>query len=181
MVFGYHPELDHAGHVHGVGSEEWLDAARRVERLIARLAALLPSDAALLVTADHGQFNVPVETRFDLDRDPRLRDGVVLVAGEPRVRYLHTVPGAAADVQATWTGVVGDAAWVMSRAEAVATGWYGEVAPEHLDRLGDVIVVCRDDSAIMASVIEPRESRLVAMHGSVTAVEMEIPLITIRW
>lgn len=181
IVFGYHPDLDHAGHVHGLGSDAWLDEARRVERLIARLAALLPADAALLITADHGQLNVPAQTRFDLDRDARLRAGVEIVAGEPRVRYLHTAPGAAADVRATWTGVLGDAAWVMSRSEAVDTGWYGPVAPAHLDRLGDVIVVCRDDYAVMASVADPRESRLVAMHGSVTAAEMEIPLITIRW
>ena len=36
----------------------------------------------------------PPEHRFDLDTDPRLRDGVRIVAGEARVRYLHTVPGA---------------------------------------------------------------------------------------
>ena len=123
------------------------------------MAALLPADAALLVTADHGQLNVPVEKRFDLDRDPRLRAGVEIVAGESRVRYLHTEPGAAADVRATWIGVLGDAAWVMSREEAVATGWYGEVAPAHLDRLGDVIVVCREDYSIMATVGRAARSR----------------------
>ncbi len=61
------------------------------------------ADAALLVTADHGQLNVPVEHRFDLDADPRLRAGVRLVAGEARVRYLHTEPGATADVVAAWS------------------------------------------------------------------------------
>jgi hypothetical protein len=48
------------------------------------------------------------------------------------VRYLHTEPGATADVLATWRGIVGDAAWVVGRAEAIAAGWFGPVAEEHL-------------------------------------------------
>ena len=55
------------------------------------------------MTADHGGLNVPADARVDLDTDPRLGEGIRVVAGEPRVRYLHTEAGAAADVRATWT------------------------------------------------------------------------------
>jgi hypothetical protein len=181
LVYGYHPSLDTAGHAGGVGSERWLTEARRLERLVAHLASRLPADAALLITADHGQLNVPDDARFDLDGDPRLRAGVEIVAGEPRVRNLHTTPGATSDVLATWTGVLGDAAWVMSRDEAVATGLYGVVSPAHRDRLGDVVVVCRDHYAVIASSTETRENRMIGMHASTTPAEMEIPLITLRW
>ncbi len=179
LVYGYYPDLDRVGHAHGPESDEWLDEIRRLERLLARLAARLPGDAALFVTADHGQLTVPMDRRFDLDGDPRLRAGVDLVAGEPRVRYLYT--GNVADTVATWQGVVGDAALVMTRDEVVATGWYGDVSPAHLERIGDVVVICRDQYAIMASKTEAHESALIGMHGSLTAVEMEIPLITLRW
>ena len=33
-----------------------------------------------------------------MDADPRLAEGVAVMAGEPRVRYLHTLPGATVDV-----------------------------------------------------------------------------------
>jgi hypothetical protein len=181
FVYGYHPDLDHAGHLFGVESEAWLDEARKVERLLARLAARLPSDAALFVTADHGQLTVPEDMRFDLDRDPRLRDGVALVAGEPRVRYLHVAPGAAEDVRATWEGVLGEAATILTRSEAVATGWYGPVRPEHLDRIGDLVVVCRDRFAVVRSRAEPTETALIGFHGGLTEIEMEIPLLALRW
>ncbi len=188
LVYGYHADVDRAGHAHGPGSDEWLDEIRRLERLLARLAARLPGDAALFVTADHGQLTVPVDDRFDLDTDPRLRAGVEIVAGEPRVRYLHTRrvgdpadPRRVDDVVAAWRGVLGAAAVVMTRDEAVATGWYGEVTPTNRERLGDVVVICRDRHAIMMSRIEPHEMAMVGMHGSLTAVEMEIPLITLRW
>jgi hypothetical protein len=181
LVYGYEPDLDHAGHVFGPESPEWLDAARQLERLLARLAARLPADAALFITADHGQLTVPIEGRFDLDGDPRLRSGVAIVAGEPRVRYLHVRPGAAGDVLATWREVLGDAALVLTRDEAVATGWYGDVASPHLDRLGDVVVIGLDRHVVVASATEPLETRLIGFHGSITALEMEIPLITLRW
>ncbi|MGR6321134.1 alkaline phosphatase family protein [Micromonospora soli] len=181
LVSGYHPDLDRHGHLSGVDSVPWRLAAAEVDRLLARLVDGLPPDAALLVTADHGQLNVPDAHRIDLDTDPRLRAGVRVVAGEPRIRYLHVEPGAAADVVAAWSAVLGDAAWVTTRDEAVATGWFGPVPEEHLVRIGDVVVVCRGTYAVVATRSEkPMESRLVAYHGSDTAAEMTIPLLVVR-
>ena len=151
LSYGYHPTVDHAGHQHGVDSPEWRAAVTQVDTVLARLVEGLPQDAALLVTADHGQLNVPPDHRFDVDSDPRLSAGVRLVAGEPRVRDVHTRPGAAPDVRDAWRAVLGPAATVLSRDEAVATGWYGPVSPEHLPRIGDVVAVCHGRYAIVAS------------------------------
>ncbi|PZG16769.1 alkaline phosphatase family protein [Micromonospora craterilacus] len=181
LVSGYHPDVDRNGHLSGVDSVPWRAAVAEVDALLARLVDGLPADAALLVTADHGQLDVPAGHRFDLDTDPRLRAGVRVVAGEPRVRYLHVAPGATADVVAAWSGVLGAAARVLTRAEAVATGWFGPVPEEHLGRLGDVVVICNDTYAVMASRSEsPLLSRLVAFHGADTAAEMTIPLLVLR-
>jgi hypothetical protein len=181
LVYGYHPDLDKAGHRWGLASDRWRTAASDVDRLLTRLVAGLPPDAALVVTADHGQLDVPAEARVDLDADARLRAGVRVVAGEPRVRYLHTDPGATADVLAAWRGVLGAAAWVATREEAVAAGWFGPVAPAHLGRIGDVVVACTGRHAVLAGGSEPAEvSQLVAYHGSWTAAEMIVPLLVIR-
>ncbi|MEU4481456.1 nucleotide pyrophosphatase/phosphodiesterase family protein [Micromonospora sp. NPDC023966] len=181
LVSGYHPDLDRHGHLSGVDSAPWRLAAAEVDRLLARLVDGLPPDAALLVTADHGQLNVPDGHRIDLDTDSRLRAGVRVVAGEPRVRYLHVEPGATADVVAAWSAVLDGAARVLTRAEAVATGWFGPVPEAHLGRIGDVVVVCRDTYAVVATRSEkPMESRLVAYHGADTAAEMTIPLLVVR-
>ncbi|MET8199227.1 alkaline phosphatase family protein [Micromonospora taraxaci] len=181
LVSGYHADLDRYGHVYGVDSEPWRVAAAEVDTMLARLVDGLPSDAALLVTADHGQLDVPAAHRFDLDTDPRLRTGLRLVAGEARVRYLHVEPGAVDDVLAAWSEVLGDAARVRTRDEAVGTGWFGPVPEEHLGRIGDVVVTCNDTYAVMASRTErPMASKLVAYHGSDTAAELTVPLLVVR-
>jgi type I phosphodiesterase/nucleotide pyrophosphatase len=181
LVYGYLPDVDRAGHDFGNDSPQWIEAVRIVDRLIATLVEGLPSGTALVVTADHGHQDIPLERRFDIDADRRLRQGVRVVAGEPRVRYLHAEPGAADDVAATWAGVLGDAAWVVSRDEAVAAGWFGPVPEAHLQRVGDVVAVCRDDYVVLATGTEPPAiARMVGFHGSATEVEMRIPLLVIR-
>jgi hypothetical protein len=181
LVYGYYPDLDRHGHLTGVDSASWRTTVAELDRLLTRLVAGLPADAALLVTADHGQLNVPDDRRFDFDGDDRLRAGVRVLAGEPRVRYLHVTPGAHDDVVSTWRSVLGDAAWVASREEAVAAGWFGPVPTTHLQRVGDVVVACHDSYAVVASRTDnPLEARLVAYHGSYTAAEMTIPLLLVR-
>lgn len=181
LVYGYAAELDTAAHVFGVGSPQWHTAATNVDALLSRLLEGLPPNAALLVTADHGGLNVPPETRVDLDTDPRLAEGVRVVAGEPRVRYLHTEPGAAGDVQARWEELLDGRATVYGREQAVATGMFGPLAFGHLERIGDVVVICSADAAVLASAHEPPEtSRLIGFHGGAAAAEMAIPLIVFR-
>jgi hypothetical protein len=181
LSYGYFPDLDRYGHVFGVDSEQWRAAARAVDRLLDRVLGRLPGDAALLVTADHGQLDVPPGDRFDYDADARLRAGVRVVAGEPRVRYLHTLPGATQDVLDTWTEILGDAAWVARREEVVAQGWFGPVPERNLERIGDVVAVCHGTHAVIAPTSEHAiKAMLVAYHGSYSAVEMEIPLLVGR-
>jgi hypothetical protein len=181
LVYGYIPELDKAGHGFGLTSPEWAEAASDVDDVVSRLVEELPADAALLITADHGQRDIPFDRRLDIDADPALGAGVELFAGEPRVRYLHTIPGAEADVLAAWRELAGHAAWIGTREEAIATGWYGPFDPAFAQRVGDVVVVCRDDWAVLGTHRERASiAALVAMHGALTEPEMTIPLVVVR-
>ena len=149
--------------------------------MLDRIVHGLPDRSALLVVADHGQLNVPLDARFDMADIPALRTGVTAVAGEPRVRYLHCADGARDDVAAAWRSVLGDRARVLTREEAIDSGWYGPVPPAHRERIGDVVVICRERAVVLASDREPPGlGRLVAYHGSDTAAEMMIPLLVAR-
>lgn len=178
LVYGYHPSLDTAAHVSGIDSPQWMTAATEVDRLVGRLIDGLPPDAALLVTADHGGLDVAAGARIDADADPDLRAGVRVIAGEPRVRYVHAHPGAEHDVLDAWRSVLGAAAHVVGRDEAVAAGWFGPVAQAHLARIGDVVAVCQDRYVVLATKHEhKRVGKLVAYHGAMNPEETAIPLI----
>lgn len=187
LVYGYLPEVDRAGHEFGAGfpgvagAPQWQAAMAGADAAVARLLDRMPHGSALVITADHGHMVSPWDRRIDLDTVPGLCEGLRVVAGEPRVRYLHTVDGAVDEVLAAWRELAGHAAWIGSREEAMATGWYGAISDGHAERLGDVVVVCRDDWSIQASAHEPPSvARLVGLHGSRTRLEMEIPLLVAR-
>ncbi|SDG56328.1 alkaline phosphatase family protein [Klenkia brasiliensis] len=180
LVYGYHAELDLTGHVRGVDSPSWRQQLAHVDLVVAQVLDGLPDDAALLVTADHGMLDVPATTRLDVDATPSLTEGVRLLAGEPRARYVHAVPGAADDVLAAWRDELGDRAWVVGRDEAVASGVFGPVEDDLVARIGDVVALARGTWAVTATRREPVPSVLAAYHGSLTATELAIPLLVGR-
>jgi len=178
LVYGYASALDTAAHLHGIASEQWAAAAAEVDALLARLRAELPPDAALLVTADHGGLDVGPAGRIDVAAEPELAAGLRLVAGEPRVRYLHVEPGAAVDVRDTWQERLGPGAAVLLRDEAIAAGFFGPVPETHRERIGDVVAICRGELAVFATDREPPEiAKLIGLHGADTEVETAVPLI----
>jgi hypothetical protein len=50
-----------------------------------------------------------------------------------------------------------------------------------LARIGDVVVVCTGDAAVLATGHEPPETaRLIGFHGGASPAEMAIPLIVLN-
>lgn len=180
FTYGYYGGIDLAGHVFGPGSDEWREQLRAVDAAVARIAEELGGDTLLTVVADHGMVDTGAD-RIDLDTDAQLTANIAEIGGETRVRHLYAVPGSVGDVYETWREVVGDRAWVVSRDEAIAAGWYGPtVAADIRKRIGDVIVAARDNWTFVRTEAEPMESALRGHHGSWTAREQLIPLIQIR-
>lgn len=178
LVYTYYAELDATGHAVGVGSDRWRERLAFVDRLAAQLAAALPADAVLYVTADHGMLDVAEADRLDLALHSELTEDVLLLGGEPRARYLYTRAGAAPQVAERWASSLGDRAWVFTRDEAVALGLFGPtVEPRVLPRIGDVVVASAGSLAVVHTVAEPSESRVVGAHGSLTDVERHVPLL----
>jgi hypothetical protein len=179
LTYVYWPELDRVGHESGVGSEAWLAALARVDVLVGRLVDALGSGSALVVTADHGMVDCPVDVRIDIDADGRLTHGVRRIAGEPRARHVYVQPGAAPDVAATWGEVLGERALVLTRAELIAAGYLGDVDPALEERIGDVMAIPRA-SWMLASSVDPTVSRLIGQHGGLTDQEVLIPALLHR-
>jgi type I phosphodiesterase/nucleotide pyrophosphatase len=182
LAYVYTGDLDNVGHVRGWRSPGWRAQLAHVDLLVRQLVAVLPPDAVLVVTADHGMVDVGRTDRVDFDAEPVLQAGVDLLAGEPRARHVYARDGAADDVLRAWRHRLGETADVLARDEAVAAGWFGEVSPAVRPRIGDVVVAPTGGGAVVATRTHPRESRLVGYHGSTTADEVLVPfLLARRW
>ena len=181
FVYAYHGDLDTIGHRRGVASEAWRLQLGHIDQLVASLADRLPRRTALVVTADHGMVDLQPEERIDLDDEPDLLAGVRFLGGEARARYVYTDPGAAGDVLATWRTRLGDRMWVVSREEAIATGWFGpRVAQEVRPRIGDVVAVADGAVGVVRRSFDAGQARNVGHHGSITTAEQRVPCIVVR-
>ena len=104
---------------------------------------------------------------------------VRFIAGEPRCLQLHVEPGT--DVSALadrWRDAEGHRAWVATRSEAIEAGWFGDVRPEVLPRIGDILVAARKAIAYYdGRLANPHGRAMVGQHGSWSPAELRVPLL----
>lgn len=179
FTYVYWFELDRIGHEFGADSVEWRAALGRVDDLVARLLAILPPGASLVVTADHGMVDCPADLRIHVEDDPRLMHGVVALAGEPRARHVYVRDGAADDVLAAWQAVLGERVQVLSRAQVAEARLMGALDPSLSARVGDVMAVSVG-STMLASRVDSTVSQLLGQHGALTDDEVRIPALIHR-
>ena len=189
LVYAYHGDLDLTGHIRGPESDSWAAELAQVDLLARTIVDHMPADAVLLVTADHGMVQVqdPVDLdntepgNADLDTGGLFLDGVRLIGGEPRARHIYTDGGAAADVRARWSEVLGDGYHVLLGEDVIDRGWFGRTVTDTARaRIGDVLAVAAGRGALIRRGYEPIQSQLIGHHGSLTPVEREIPLLELR-
>ncbi|NVM95080.1 alkaline phosphatase family protein [Arthrobacter wenxiniae] len=184
LLYLYWSELDKAGHAHGTDSVQWEHQLEELDAGMKRLAAAVPADTLILLTADHGMVDVPRSARIDYSRFPELVAGVRHTAGEPRMVHLYLEPdagpGTRDNLVAAWLERFGSKAWVLTREQAVEAGWFGEVRPEAAGRIGDVLVAARETIAFYdLRRVRPPAIEMVGQHGSITKAEREVPLLRI--
>lgn len=173
FVYGYYDKLDRVGHEYGqLGHFE--AEMKFVDHLVASICERLPSGAALVITADHGQVHTG-------DQQLRLRDDVRRLvrttSGEARFLWLHAKAGRSAELASAAKEAHEADAWVRTRQEVLDQGWLGPmVSEEAAARLGDVAVAAKGVSAFVEE--GDRTARLIGRHGSLTAAEMDVPLLS---
>lgn len=172
FVYAYYDGVDKIAHERGFGA--YYDAElMAADALVARVIEQLPTDAVLLVTADHGQVHVG-------DNTIQLADDVSRAlhhqSGEGRFRWLHARRGQEAGLAQACQQYT-DVAWVVTRERVLDEHWFGPRCNDDVvRRMGDVALVAREP----VSFDDPLDGGafdLVCRHGSLTSDEMIVPLL----
>ncbi len=178
LVYLYAPELDAAGHRAGVESDRWAHTLEAIDGAARRLVDVAGPQVGVLVTADHGMVDVPAHRQV-LFGDGPLTDGLAAVGGEPRMLHLYAEDGAAGTLRAAWAEAEDQRSWVLSRAEAIEAGLFGQTVPAEVQqRIGDVLVAARSRVAYYDGRGADTSGRaMIGQHGSLTDEETVVPLI----
>lgn len=161
FIFTYVPFVDVAGHVSGLGSEEYTAAMRAAALVWDGIVSRLPPGAVVLGTADHGLLEVSEDDKI-LVRDPRF--GSLRFAGDTRGVHIWGDSRLIEDLAASVGGTLVD-----------PLSWLGPGPTEKTrSHLGDRLLIAPPGKAII-----PRgfDKRLRCYHGGLMPEELEIPLL----
>ncbi|MDO4259894.1 MAG: alkaline phosphatase family protein [Actinomycetaceae bacterium] len=177
VVYLYWSEVDHAGHGHGIASDEWVGALEEFDRGLAGLIRRLPATTRAVLTADHGMVDVNPDLHIDLAHHPFLAEGVRVIAGETRAVHVHAFSGQADNVRQRWEEELADRAWITSAAELSQMIGPGPGSAE----MGDFVAWMKGRHGIVNSMTQhPGLRGLIGVHGSLTAEEMLIPVVRLH-
>ncbi|MBS1673714.1 MAG: alkaline phosphatase family protein [Actinobacteria bacterium] len=177
LVYCYLPEVDKAGHKHGMDSLEWVAALEEVD---AAVPTRIPDGVGVLVTADHGMVDVPRTRHLIVDQGSPMQTGVAAIAGEPRMLHVYLDdPGRTDEAAGVWASGVEGAADVLTREQAVSAGLLGaRPTIEALARAGDLIVPARGLWALYDGAAEDQRSQgMIGQHGSLSPEEQRVPYL----
>ena len=174
FVYAYYDGIDKIAHEFGFG-EHYNAEMVAVDRLVTDLMMSLPRDAALIVTADHGLVDCTGGKVELADDVKRLVDRQ---SGEARFRWLHATPGRSRDLLDAAVEAHGHQAWVTPVEQMVDEGWFGPVMSEVArSRIGDAALVARDTNWF-SDAADGGRIKLIGRHGSLTADEMLVPMLS---
>lgn len=183
-IYAYWPGFDSISHKKGNGSRQTADhfyaLAQKIHLFV---KAIQGTDTTLIVTADHGFIDAPESRWLWLKDHPRLEETLTLpLCGEPRAAYCYVRPERVAQFEAYVREELAYCCDLHRSEQAIADNYFGlfEPHPRLADRVGDYILVMKENYVLKETIWGESENRHIGYHGGVSSGEMFVPLIVIR-
>lgn len=174
----YTAAVDYASHEYGTNAPETVHALELVDAAVERLAARLPSDARIVLTADHGQLDGP--THEITPADPLVRHLRSDPWGDAREMHFAVKQGRFKQFEDCFRERYGQAAFLLTVDEVEALELLG---PGRIDgaarkRLGTHLAISRGPDAFVYRA-QPESFRFIGYHSGLTPDEMLVPLVVV--
>ena len=184
-VWIYWGAVDGLSHHNGPDDErasaEFASFSGAFERnFLSMISSQAREDTLLILTADHGQIFTPKDDHLDLLHHPELVNRLhIHPTGENRMAFLHVRPGMQEDVISYISRTWPDRFHVLASEQALQSGLFGSGGhhPGLNDRMGDLVVIAREDSYLWWST---EENPLMGRHGGLSPDEMLVPFLAVR-
>lgn len=178
LTYLYFPELDKIAHRFGTSSTRWLNALEELDAELAKFSRSIPSTAGVVLTADHGVIDVPVERHVYLDEYDCF-DDLEQIGGDPRVGFLYfpTETNLVEKIlqirQALW-----NMCDVVTMTDLVVSGWLSRLSESAELVAPDLVILPKSDRVVFhRKFSKARSLLLIGQHGGMSQAEWEVPLL----
>jgi hypothetical protein len=180
-IYAYWPLLDSLSHQQGGKSKAVKNHFHELESgFESLLKALRGTDTLLIITSDHGFIDTAPDFVNWLHDHPELASYLCLpLCGEPRASYCYVHPPLACDFERYVKEQLGQRCDLFTSTELVQLGWFGlgTPSPRLLERIGDYVLIPRDQHVIKDSLPVEAAWKDIGVHGGISEDEMLVPLI----
>ncbi len=178
-TYCYYSHVDSQSHVYGPGSDAVRTEVEILNQAVRRLSRALGRDARIVLTADHGLYDVADHQKVVLDPSDDLMALLSAPpAGEPRVPVFHVLAGRAAEFADRFRERYGEHFALLAVDEVDELGLLGPAPLSARARLrfGDFMAISGAGEAL---VYQPDQGifDMLGYHGGLSAEEMRIPLM----
>lgn len=184
FVYVYWGEFDSRCHEYGVASEQAKTHFRELaDQFSALIEALAGTDTLLLITADHGLLDTEPSKIINMDDHPELRETLVLpLCGEPRAAYCYVRPAKVAQFERYIAEHFSGMCDLYRSETLIEQHYFGlfEPNPKLFDRIGDYVLMMRENYIIKDFLINESRKYYLGNHGGLSEQELFVPLIRIR-
>ena len=180
LTYLYLPQVDTLSHHEGPEHQTVREFVFVLEQELSELVAAVSGRARIVISADHGQLQVPEADRFLLsDDDPILRHLKCAPSGETNVPIFH-VRGDCEDAFATeFSARFGEHFILLTLEHVEGMRLLGPKAlsPMMKERMGDFLAIAQKPACICVGPPEESGSDNNGIHGGLSPAEMIVPLI----
>lgn len=180
-IYGYWPDYDGLCHTYGVTHQKTEQHFREIDKGFSDLLEALRGTSSIVVlTADHGLIDTSEDKLIYLEDYPQIKDCLRLpLCGEPRACFCYLKTGTEDQFLNLVEEKLSHACEVHSVPSMIEQGFFGQGSthPELENRIGDYILLAKENYVIKDRLLGEKNFSQVGVHGGVSEQEMLVPLI----
>ena len=183
IIYAYLPYFDSLAHKNGVNSSTVIDYFHLLDRLFKRFIDQLDQDTLVILTADHGMLDTSENYTLQMINYPELQKCLILpLCGEPRMPFCYVRPSKIDVFRDIVDHNLYDFCQRYTLQDMLDRRVFGLFTPnpKFYDRVGDEILVMKDNFIFYDQVYQEEKEVLIGCHGGVSEDEMLVPLIIIK-
>lgn len=181
----YWSEVDHFSHRYGPDDERSAGefasfSSAMQDYFLESLSPAIRQGTLLMLIADHGHITTRVDPYYELRNHPNLiRRLHIIPTGENRLAFFYVKPGQREAVREYLERNWPNQFTIIDSSYAVEGGLFGPGKPHPylLDRVGDFILVAKNDAYVWWS---DKDNPVIGRHGGLHADEMLVPFLVTR-
>ncbi|MFP4112294.1 MAG: alkaline phosphatase family protein [Candidatus Woesearchaeota archaeon] len=181
FIYCYSPLFDSACHHYGTKSDEARLEALKLDDLFKKISKTLEgTNSLLLCTADHGLIDSPPEKRINLNEHEEFYDCLTIpMCGEPRAAFLYVRASKEKKFLDYYRKNLKDKFILKTGEKMIKENYFGLFEPDKklFERIGDYILIARDNYMIKDFLINDNFDFHIANHGGLSKEEMLVPLV----